>query len=917
MAVNRQFYIYKFNSKILQDQNYDINITFKKAKENCQIVAVADSQMLRSIRDIKNRYIDKDLIEMLFVKRNEYKKLPPSKSNSSLVREINKQINEKMFVPEYVSVVIDSISHYKKIIKNGIKINGKKYVRISCSASQARVNTIIMVEESISDELYKRLVNGMHSKKINPSKFNAYFGLSSSATKVVSNPNVCVVPDHLDKRPTLVNWVTEIDEPLKDDIIDEKIVDFEYNYFDGQGLISPNLAKKWAEELDLDYIPAEFCIRNAFIKGMVCVFDFVDFCKIKNNNNYIIKDIYGIEKDLRNVDLIISESQFKMWDCYDNFDEYEKNCEKNKLYWGVSRYSPKYDKDILVSNYQSLQTLKFDDKGIEDICNLTMDWIKKVSYKDILYTILFLLGENINEESVVAFLKYSDNYWLKCLLLDNELIKDKYIQEKIHDSIKSKISKACLGEILLYGNYQVLVSDPYAMMEHICGMPVVGLLGNKEHYCNYWNVRNVSVVDAMRSPLTYRSEHNILHLKKNNDTEYWYKYINTGVILNVHGDDVIRFADSDFDMDIVATTSNNTIINGVFTDTLPVAYQKKTTEKKELTFEDLCKADMLAFGSDIGQITNKSTSMYSMLYLYDEQSDEYKEILKRLIMTRVAQGNSIDKAKGVCVKEFPKHWYKYQHISDNDTEEIKAKKQLFNNILIEKRPYFFTYLYKHVKDDYKKYVNGRNEYCRVMFGSTVDELRLKPDKTQDEVVFLSKYDNFMPVINTPCEMNKICWRIEKFQKELKNDLNTISDDECWKKYVSDFVKDDDLYKKIKSVVIKYFKETEEFKLMRFDLDKNKYNDEEDNKVENIYSKFKENMNDVCSNTELLVNYLVPMFYTDIKSKNKDILWKCYGKHMFKNLKDKTSKFIMPVANPLGEINYLGKNFASREVLIND
>ena len=221
MAVNRQFYIYKFNSKILQDQNYDINITFKKAKENCQIVAVADSQMLRSIRDIKNRYIDKDLIEMLFVKRNEYKKLPPSKSNSSLVREINKQINEKMFVPEYVSVVIDSISHYKKIIKNGIKINGKKYVRISCSASQARVNTIIMVEESISDELYKRLVNGMHSKKINPSKFNAYFGLSSSATKVVSNPNVCVVPDHLDKRPTLVNWVTEIDEPLKDDIIDE------------------------------------------------------------------------------------------------------------------------------------------------------------------------------------------------------------------------------------------------------------------------------------------------------------------------------------------------------------------------------------------------------------------------------------------------------------------------------------------------------------------------------------------------------------------------------------------------------------------------------------------------------------------------------------------------------------------------
>ena len=100
MAVNRQFYVYKFNSKILENQKYKINTTFRKAKENCQIVAIADSQMLRSIRDIKDRYIDKDLIETLFVKRNEYKKLPPSKENSSLVKEINKQINERMFVPE-------------------------------------------------------------------------------------------------------------------------------------------------------------------------------------------------------------------------------------------------------------------------------------------------------------------------------------------------------------------------------------------------------------------------------------------------------------------------------------------------------------------------------------------------------------------------------------------------------------------------------------------------------------------------------------------------------------------------------------------------------------------------------------------------------------------------------------------------
>ena len=917
MAINRQFFVYKFNSKILNNQNYNINISFKKAKENCQIVAVSDSQMLRSIRDIKGRCIDKELIETLYAKRNEIKKLPSSKMNSNLVRELNKQINEKMFVPEYVSVVIDSIGHYKKIIKNGIYINGKKYVRFSCSASQARVNTIIMVEEEISAKLYTVLNNGRHEKKINPSKFNAYFGLSSSATKVVSTPKACVVPDHIEKRNTYVNWVTEIDKPLQDDIIEQKTVDFEFNYFDGQGLISPELAKRWAEELDLDYIPAQFCVRNAFIKGMVCVFDYVDFCRLKNNGNYIIKDIYGKEVDLREVEIIISESQFKMWSCYDNYEEYEKKAKENKLSWGISRYTPKYDKNIFTSNYQSLQTLKLSSDDIDKLLFRTTDWIERVTSKDILYTILFMLGENVNSDSIEAFLKYSDNYWLKSLVINKNLIKDKYIQSKIYDCIKSKITKGCLGEILLPGNYQVLVSDPYAMMEHICGMPPVGLLGNKEHYSRYWNNLGITEVDAMRSPLTYRSEHNILNLKKNDDTEYWYKYLYTGLIFNVHGDDVIRLADSDFDFDIAATTCDPIVLKGIYRDSLPVAYSKKTTDKIDITFDDLCKADMLAFGSDIGQITNKSTSMYAMLYNFPEDSVEHKELHNRLIRTRVAQGNSIDKAKGVCVKEFPKHWYKYQKIEATDSQEIKDKKSLFNRILIEKRPYFFIYLYKHVKDEYKKYVNGRNEYCRVMFGKTIDELYSKKDKTEEELEFLSKYELFMPVINTDCEMNMICRKMENFHKRIKDNISTDVNELCYTNYVSSVELDNELYKKIKLAVQKYFKSSEEFKLMGLEYGKNKYNEEEEDKIYNVYDKFKEDMNCVCSNPEILVNYLVPMFYTDMKSKNKDILWKCYGKYMFKNVLDKVNSFLIPYPSKNGSIRYLGQRFASKEVFIDD
>lgn len=551
--INRQLYIYKFESKFLKENNYNIKTSFKQAKENEQIIAVADSQMLRSIRDIRGRFIDRKKIELFFQKREDLKKEPSSKTNANLIKEINKQINSIMFVPEYVTVVINTKSHYKDLFYHGLVINGKKYKRFSCSASQARMNTIVMVDTEISDELYKRLNNGRHEKALNPSKFNAYLGLSSSATLPVSTPRVCVVKDCLIKRKTLVNYVTEIDRELEDDIIEEKEVDIEYNYFDGMGLITPEQSEKWAKELELDWIPSEWCIRNAWIKGMVCTFPIQEFCEKINNGNYLVDTIYKdengeyIKADLRNIDVIISESQFKMWNCYDNYDEYEKNCIENKLSWGISRYTPKHDKNCLYLNYQSIQTLKLNNDDIKGLCKDTVDWINGVNGKDLMYTILFCLGKSVNEDSVREFLRSSDNYWLKSIIVNNSVINDKYVKEKIYNLISTRIKNACLGRIIVRGNYQVIVSDPYAMMEHICGKTPNGLLGYKEYYSNYWNNYGVKTVDSMRSPLTYRSEHNILNLKNNQETNYWYRYLGTGIIVNVHSDDVLRWADSDFD----------------------------------------------------------------------------------------------------------------------------------------------------------------------------------------------------------------------------------------------------------------------------------------------------------------------------------------------------------------------------------
>lgn len=651
--VSRQFYTLKFHSSDLKFYNYNIpNLTFNEAKNKNKIIALADNQILRTIRDIKNQDVDMNIVEDLYQTRDKIKKEKNSSKNLRQIIKIQEQINHLLYIPEYVTVVMDELSHYKYIYNNGIIINGKLYKRLSCSASQARVSTVVLCDTDIIDEVKERLNNGRNlNKKFSPSKFNAYFGLYSSATKLVSEPKFIVVKDFINKTKFDVNFVTETDWDL-DDIITQETIEPEMNRTDGMGLISPKQAEIWAKDLGLDYVPCQFCIRQSFIKGMVCVFDIHQFCKEINNNNYIVDTIYKdeegnyIKADLRNYDVILTESQFKLWDSYNSIDEYTELCHKNKLYWGVTQYTPKEAKDMLKLNYQFIQTLDLNEEEIKKLCSQFVDWIQGVTYDNFAYTLLFLMGVNNNEDKIKNILKGSDNYWLKSLIVNPELKNDKFMRGKIYNFIKTKIKKGCLGNIYVDGNFQVIVSDPYGFMQHVCGLEVTGLLKENEYYSNYWNEKGVTKVDSMRSPLTYRSEHLVLNLVKNRQTEKWFKYCKLGIILNYHGYECYRYAGSDFDYDILATSSNPQMIKGVYKDELPVTYNAPKPEKIIFTEDDLYHSDTFAFGSIIGSITNKSTSGYALMPIiekkYGKDSEEYKILNSRLQQCCKAQSAQID-----------------------------------------------------------------------------------------------------------------------------------------------------------------------------------------------------------------------------------------------------------------------------------
>lgn len=912
----QQYKVLKFNSTRLNEFDYDIQIDIDKAKRTKELIQLADTQMLKKIRELSGQDLSFDDITKLFeVKKSILKK---KKIDRRKLRQINEKIDKAIFIKDYITIEIQEEQHRNYLYKNGVKINGEVFRRFSSSASQARVSTAVFVNEKTMYELWEILNCGRNQKvKLGKAKFNAYFGLNSSTLLEIPMPRYCVVDDCFRKDNIKVNWVTQTDKD-DDDLMEVKEVEHEYNLFDGEGMISPQYAEKISKDLNIGYIPACLRIVAPWIKGMDFVMDFVEFATEINDGNYIITDIYGEQFDVRELDMILTKSQFKLWDCYDNQKDYNDNLEKYGLSFGISIYSPKEDKNSLKMNYQFLQTLNLNQEKIEKLCNPTIEHFKNICGDDIYNTILFLFGGRIDEDSLDKFFKNSNNHWLKSLIVDNDIINDKYVSNKIKNSLKTKIDNTKFGEIFVRGNFSVLISDPYAFCQHIFGQEVTGLLNTKEYYSRYWNDRNVNLVNSMRSPLTGYSEHLLLNLVKKHQTEKWYKHIYSGIICNIYDDHTIRWAGSDWDYDIIATTDDEVVISSTYVDELPVLYEPPKVKKEIIKLNKLGAVDKFVASSNIGGTTNTYTAMKALMAdirdVYGEDSIEYETLNNRFRAAPVFQNRQIDKGKiGQAVKEIPKRYLKYQPIKDDDDIEIVKRKDLDNKIFVDKKPYFFIYIYPQVKSDYTQYYKKNNASCANKFNMSLDELLKKDNKTDEQIEFCENFNKYSPVYMGNCEMNMICKYMEQFSDEMKVFNSDIEFD--WGVYLNPNVNFyDNEYEKTIKAVEETMKEISLMNKNSLIATSGKFDKDIGSKIDNNNTVFEDNLNNLCINRYRLVNYLVKIFYENHNSYNKSLLWDNYGDIVFENVLNKSdNEAKIPIRDKNGSLQYKYDNYEIVEV----
>lgn len=522
-----QKYIYKIHSSRLREARWNLVLPIEEARKNDEVISLADSQVLRWIDEL-NGVTDADIkarqikCRIKFLKRQEN-----SLHNRHEIKRLYSELDELQFKPDYMSLVIDKPKDYIRACK-GYKINGVKYKRLLGTNGGIKNSTIVFVSERLSDELRRRIENGRNpDMPLVTAKLEAYKALSCSASIPVSTPNGILVVDdvYTEFFADVVNLTDECEgEPQMTPSNGEKI---EMDASDGYGLMLPSLAERWSEELDLGYTASCVNTRFAWEKGVACAFDFVEFAR-EVAHNYIVKDAWGNDVDVRSVELVLTTSMVKLWDSYDSCEHYVQESLKNGYSFGITKTSPRELENERCLNYQFIQSFDLDDDDIEELISPTVNEIKDVLTGDWRKAVLFLKGSGLNEYNVPSL----ENDFVKAMMVDPRVFDDPWVKSSIYNQIRNRINEAKVGVLKVHGNYSIAVGDPFLLCQSFFGLERTGLLKAGEIYNKFWKDNKTDEVICFRAPMTCHENIMKMGVSNSSDVGHWFQHMSTCTVFN-------------------------------------------------------------------------------------------------------------------------------------------------------------------------------------------------------------------------------------------------------------------------------------------------------------------------------------------------------------------------------------------------
>ena len=822
-----QYEIFKIGTNKLKYSNWNLTITKKEAFKYQELISLFEAQ---EFRIMANKILKKD------------------------IREID-------FSKIFMQIVIDKKSDFgRATCKKGVTVNGINYRRFVGTTGGLKNNTLLFCNSQYVDKL-NELCECKRNKNVPlvPAKYEAYKALTCSASQPICNPNgILVVRDCVTKYFADVISLDdgiESDEPLRTIIKDKEL---ENNVSDGFNLCTIEYMQRVGESLGVDYTPSGVCLRNAWLKGMLYPFPIIEFIDKYNNGNYLIEDIWGNIQDIRNCEMIVTESSLKLWSAYNNIDEYVNACEECGYGFSVTKISPHILEERRELNYQYLQSYDFTDEDIKELCAPTIQYLKDAMCGDYSSTIKFL---GITDNADI-------NSWQRALFTSKYMMGDPYVIDSVHRFIKKKINDAKIGKLFVDGNYQIASGDPFALMQSICGLEVTGLLKANECYSKFWIDKNEDEIVLFRSPMTSHNNIRMCNVNSSEECQYWYQYMDTIMIIN--GWDSFCMAENgeDWDSDLNFST-NNSVLKRRYKFLPAIECVQRNTSKIIVTEKEVLKTNKNGMGNQVGTITNYVTSMMEVQSHFEKGSKEYKELEYRIECGQLYQQNELDKIKGIVAKPMPSNWYNMGACADDRYKQ---------SICAYRKPYFMIYIYDETKRDYKKYIKESNDKCKLIYNCSIQDLYDNKDYLSDEQKeFLFWYEFKMPVGTGECSMNKICRYVESQLDGYKSQLHRNSAFDYNELKVKRRCTEEHR-QALRELEQEYRECVREYKAQRH-FDKGESN--KNRKF--LYKKFHEEAMNICPNNDERLNIILDITYG--YNGNKQFCWDTIGDLICKRLEE--------------------------------
>ncbi|MGV2685600.1 hypothetical protein GNF82_14685, partial [Clostridium perfringens] len=202
-----------------------------------------------------------------------------------------------------------------------------------------------------------------------------------------------------------------------DKLVVKENFEHEVTFADGCGIAHPDMFKRVAEELELDYTPYFMCIRSIklALKGLLVSVDFIKYFEDMYNgdNNFIkridgvfyIKDMFGQFQKVDSNTIIVNGTMAK-WSKLLSLEQFETTRATDhadimdSLF--ITKVSKKENSEVIKTNYQLLLQLGLNLQDYYSLTETTRTFLRSVLYKDKMATLKFL-GAVATEENEDEF----------------------------------------------------------------------------------------------------------------------------------------------------------------------------------------------------------------------------------------------------------------------------------------------------------------------------------------------------------------------------------------------------------------------------------------------------------------------------------------------------------------------------------